>query len=253
MNWLKNTLAGAVAAVALAGPAQAAPINVGGVVWDPDSPLDFSSFSIAIRQFIDPVSGTLSGFGFISTLNGTGQSVFCPGCELTFQFSGYTPAAMGALPTTPGQVIGYTGGTVAVFVDNTPEITNPSDPTTLTPANTGDGATWLSLTGHNLGGTTFTGAVVGIAGQITGLTGVGLLDVIGGLAAANLDTNTQSDGSDLRFSTSFTLLFPAQNPLDAAGTGNFFGSSVSIPEPGTLAMLGLALVGLGAFRRGKSA
>ena len=39
--------------------------TVSGVTWDPASPLDFSSFSIAIRQFINPVSGEASGYGFV--------------------------------------------------------------------------------------------------------------------------------------------------------------------------------------------
>ncbi len=252
MNILKKTLISAAFAAGIAASTQASAINVGGVEWDPNSPLDFSSFSIAIRQFIDPTSGIASGYGIVSTINGTSAAVFAPGQELTFQFGNYTPTVSNALPTTPGQVIGYNNGFLNLYIDDTPEISNPSDPLSLTAANTGDGNLWLSALGHLFSGSTLTGTVNGGA-TISGLTGVGLLDVIGGLAAANFDTNTQQDGADLRYSTSFTLLFPQNNPLNAAGTGNFFGDSIGIPEPASLALVGLGLLGIGALRRRKAA
>lgn len=251
MKLLRKFVAGAALSAAVVMPALADPVyTVGGVTWDAGSVLDFSSFSIGLRQFIDPTTGVVSGWGFITTINGAGQSTFCPGCEVTFQFSGFTPVSAGATPTTPGQVIGYAGGAITVFVDSTPDVPgfalNPLD---MTAANTGDGDEWLKLVGHNFLGTSLAGTVQGAGGLITGLAGLGQLDVVGGLAAAYFNTNTKTDGADFTFSNSLTSLLPVNNPFDAVGTGNFNSKTLVVPEPATLTLVGLALLGAGLTRR----
>ncbi len=237
---LKSVVGGA-AALAMS-TSMATPVTVLGVSWDTDAPLDFSAFSLAVRQFISG-TGEVSGFGVVSSVNGA--AVDCAGCELTFQFSGFTPSTAGALPGGVGTSINYSGGIFNVYVDYSPEV-NPFNPVSMTAGNTGDGALFLSLTGHQIWGTSFTGTVTA-----SGLSGLGQLDVIGGAAQLYLDTNTKVDGSDLTLSSSFTSFIPLNNLQDAVGTGNLAGDSVAVPAPLLPALLGLGLIGLGMNRRRK--
>jgi PEP-CTERM motif len=78
----------------------------------------------------------------------------------------------------------------------------------------------------------------------------GYLDVTGGSQAATFDTNGELAGSDLKITSTIDLRDPASfNGWNGQSSGQIFGAAV--PEPGTIFLLGLGLIGLAAAGRKK--
>jgi hypothetical protein len=220
-------------------------INVGGVNWDPDDAADWSGVTSLIHQDIDAGTGELSGYGRVTSMNNTGSATFCPGCELTVQFGGYLPLGSTLLPSA-GLSIDYNGGFFNLYVDFSPE-TDDFDFTKLSLANTGSeagaNALWLNGIGAAFSGiTTFTGTAANQGNRLE-LSGLSFLDVVGGLAATNLNTNTiaTSNGfADIKFSSSFAI---DVTQTSANGSGNYAGDSVSV-SVGVPNMMGVLALGI---------
>jgi hypothetical protein len=239
-------LSAALLSLSLSTAALASPINVGGVVWDPDSTLsnpfpslqDFASHGSIIETAASGVPGeTVTGFGIMDKVNSelVNTGAFCPGCELTFTFSmdlvAFTPIALNF------GTFEFENLVIEFWVDHTPDYV-------ATAATAGNGDLWLRLTSDLLSGS---GVNLG-TGSDQG-SGSALLDVDGGLAASNFDTNEELGGADMVLTSSFQPRNGSNGLLD--GTFDLTGNS--IPEPSSLALLGLGMLGLGFGARRKSA
>lgn len=256
MKLVKKVLTG-VAVAAMAASGNAAMQTIGGVNWDPAALTDFIGASDSAYQTTTS-TGIPSGYGLITAINGLNN--FCSGCELTYTFSGFTSA--GAPQTVLGRtIVPLIGGIFNIYVDYSKDGTADGS---LNETTAGNGTLWLSMVGHTIpDGYSLAGsfnANLLPSDNTNNLTGVGYLDVVlgptGGLAAAAFNSNTKLDGADFALTSGFTKNADNGTYADLAsfkvGTASFSGDSIQIPEPGSLALVGLGLLGLAASRRRKS-
>lgn len=195
--------------------------------------------------YIDTTTNPLETFGIgrVSTITEGSNVVWSSGDSgqyLNFLFGGYTPVVTPVAPIFNFQA---TGGYVNFYINNAASTFNTLQSFALTSANIMLGDLFLSTIAH--------GDTVGI-GTPTSYSANGFLDVVGGLFAAQLDTNsrptfTLNDFADLSFGL---VGSNNQNPLVNSQytyitSADAQGASQTVSEPGILLLMGLGLIGMG--------
>ena len=233
-------------------------LNVGGLEVSPGS-------TFAVTQLYQnvpvAVGDTLSGYGKVDSINSVAVADLCAGCELTYQFGGYTVSSVS--PT----VIKFTGGFVKLYLgfgadkDFTTGNAGGSAGDLVEATN---GTLFLALKGHpvDAAGNTFIGMGADIGTLAPTGFGTGLLDVdtsAPGGATTLFDTNAVAalfgGPTDFELGYSFSPLHPAypdECPGGAAcvrGSGDLTGTAEAVPEPASHAAFLIALGALGLIVR----
>lgn len=258
MKLVKTIAAAAVLAMS-SFATQASTITVGGVTWDPDFTnddyQDFTSTLTLVQWWsnaattnktiastnqssanrVNPGTGELMGLTKFLDVNGS-SSFVCSTCSLSLAFGGITYNSASNTFNTVNAWWKVFSNAVAL---------NNFSSNSFSAAQSGQ----VFLEGNF----SFFGLQ---SGGLNSGTSLGYMNVTGGLAKLQFDTNTISDsvvgitGADLQVSASVNYNTVTKTQQGSGGTVT--GASV-VSAPSSLAILGLGLVGLAGLTRRKQA
>jgi len=215
------------------------------------------------ESMITGTGQTLSGIGLVTAITDSNNNIVWTtgnnSTELAFYFTNYVSDIIVPPTIASAGEVTFTGGILNFYTLPAGTEINSGGSMAADIATVTSGTPWLTETaaaedasGDTLIGTLPQGSSIT---AFDGGSGFGFLDVTGGPAEADFNTNgflnpfdTANGGlSDASFTSDFSTGASGDFPI--SGSGTIKANALAVPEPASLAIFGIGLIGLVATRR----